>query len=78
MPIGVDYRLERLERNQWVHCNEGQAFIAIGLRLQPGQRRELVAAVPAGAPVGRYRLSKSVGAARDEQTQSFEFDVVAR
>ena len=46
MLIGVDYRLERLEGNQWVHCNEGQAFIAIGLRLQPGQRRELVAAVP--------------------------------
>ncbi len=78
MLIGVDYRLDRLERERWVQCNARQAFIAIALRLRPGEERELVASIPADAPLGRYRLTKSFGTGPEVEELSFEFAVLAR
>lgn len=75
--IGVDYRLDRLEDNQWVQCNARQAFIAIGLWLRPGEQRKVVAAVPPTAPARRYRLTKSFGAGNEREAWSFEFAVTA-
>jgi hypothetical protein len=75
--IGGEYRLDRLQGERWIQCNAHQAFIAIGLRLRPGETRELAAAIPADAPVGRYRLTKSFGVGPQRKDLSFEFPVVA-
>lgn len=76
--IGADYRLERLQGERWIHCNADEAFVAIGLRLRPGETRELVAGIPTDAPVGRYRLTKNFGFGPQQENLSFEFPVVAQ
>lgn len=60
VPIDVP-RLDRLDGNEWVKCNADQAFIAIGLRLRPGEEQKFVAAIPPPAPAGRYCLTKLRG-----------------
>ncbi len=76
--IGGAYRLERLQGERWIHCNAHEAFVAIGLRLRPGETRELVAGIPADGSVGRYRLTQTFGFGPQEEDLSFEFPVVAQ
>lgn len=57
---GVGYRLERASGDEWLHVNAGMAFVAIGFGVQPGERRELAASMPADAGTGRYRISTTV------------------
>lgn len=74
---GVDYRLQRVTPDGWRNCNVEQAWVMIGLSLDPGGRADLTAVLPAKAPAGRYRVSKDVsgGGTRINRTLAFEFDV---
>lgn len=57
---GYAYRLERQDERGWTVINQGMAFRAIGLLVEPGNKRQLKAEIPVGTKSGDYRISTTV------------------
>lgn len=58
--MGGDYGLQRQVKDGWEPAGPDVWFAAVGLIVDPGQRRELTARIPADAAPGAYRLGKTV------------------
>lgn len=57
---GYAYRLEHRNEQGWTGINRGMAFRAVGLLVDPGDTRQLLAKIPAGTQPGQYRISTTV------------------
>ncbi len=71
---GVDYELERSSNGVWVNCNVEEAWIALGLTLEPGAEREEAATIPEHATPGRYRITKTLGAIGTNLSRTLVFE----
>jgi hypothetical protein len=63
--VGASYELDSWSGGRWEKSPGPSRFRAWGRRLEPGDRFELFAPVPASARPGRYRLRKRLDADRD-------------
>jgi hypothetical protein len=63
--LGAHYELDSWAGDRWGDFPGPRWFQAWGRRLEPGDRFELSAPVPASARPGRYRLRKRLGPDRD-------------
>jgi Big-like domain-containing protein len=69
--MGVDYGLEQRQGARWEAIDPGCWFAAVGVIVEPGQRRALRARIPSRTAPGSYRLRKRVRESRSAEARGW-------